>query len=458
MKIHGVVLAAGKGTRMRSRLPKVLQPLAGSTLLESSLKAFLAVKTRYSGALSVVVGHGAAEVRAAMDNLDCHWVEQAEQLGTGHAVAQALPYLQDDEIAVILCGDVPLLTEQTLERLIEAADHKHPALLTVKLGDPTGYGRVLRGEQGHVCGIVEQKDATEKELKISEINTGIMAIPVAPLRKWLANLSNSNAQGEYYLTDVIGMAVADGLEVIAVETDDPAEVAGVNDKVQLAQSERALQLRVAKQLMRQGVTLRDPARFDLRGELEAGSDVEIDINVVIEGVVTLGDGVRIGANCQIRNATLGAGTEILPNTLVDSATIGEDCHIGPFARIRPDSELADRSRVGNFVELKKTRLGEGSKANHLAYVGDAVVGADVNIGAGVITCNYDGAHKHVTEIGDGAFIGSDCQLVAPVKIGAGATLGAGTTLTKEAPADQLTISRARQVTITGWQRPTKTAK
>ncbi len=458
MKIHGVVLAAGKGTRMRSRLPKVLQPLAGNTLLESSLNAFLAVKTRYSGALSVVVGHGAAEVRAAMDNLDCHWVEQAEQLGTGHAVAQALPYLQDDEIAVILCGDVPLLTQQTLERLIESADHKHPTLLTVKLGDPTGYGRVLRGDQGHVCGIVEQKDATEQELRISEINTGIMAIPVAPLRKWLANLSNSNAQGEYYLTDVIGMAVADGFEVIAVETDDPAEVAGVNDKVQLAQSERALQLRLAKQLMHRGVTLRDPARFDLRGELHAGSDVEIDINVVIEGDVTLGDGVRIGANCQIRNATLGAGTEILPNTLIDSATIGEGCHIGPFARIRPDSELADRSRVGNFVELKKTRLGEGSKANHLAYVGDTVVGADVNIGAGVITCNYDGAHKHVTEIGDGAFIGSDCQLVAPVKIGAGATLGAGTTLTKEAPADQLTISRARQVTIAGWQRPTKTAK
>lgn len=458
MKLHAVVLAAGKGTRMRSELPKVLQPLGGKTLLQQSISAFLAIRAQQAAALTVVVGHGAESVKAALPDLDCNWVAQPQQLGTGHAVMQALPMVDDEDLVLVLCGDVPLLTRQTLENLIAAAGPQSPALLTVDLADPTGYGRVLRDQHGHVAEIVEQKDGNAEQLRVTEINTGIMAIPAAPLKKWLGSLSNDNAQGEYYLTDIIAMAVADGYPVAAVAAMNPEEVAGVNDKLQLAASERALQQRQAKQLMQQGVTLRDPDRFDLRGELAVGSDVEIDINVVLTGEVTLGDGVQIGANCQINNSTIAAGSVILPNTLIDSATIGKQCQIGPFARIRPESDLADRARVGNFVELKKTRLGVGSKANHLAYVGDALVGDQVNIGAGVITCNYDGANKHLTEIGDGAFIGSDCQLVAPVKVGAGATLGAGTTLTRDAPADDLTISRARQSTIEGWQRPVKNKK
>jgi len=458
MNLHAIVLAAGQGTRMRSELPKVLQPLGGTTLLQQSIAAFLALRAERPATMTIVVGHQAAAVTAALPDLDCSWVEQTEQLGTGHAVAQAASIIDDDDLVLVLCGDVPLLTRQTLERLIAAAGPDQPALLTVRLDDPTGYGRVLRDGNNHVAQIVEQKDASESQLEVSEINTGIMAIPGKPLKRWLAQLGNNNAQGEYYLTDVIAMAVADGFLVQAVAATSPEEVAGVNDKRQLAATERALQHRLADELMASGVTLRDPARFDLRGELTAGSDVQIDINVVFEGEVTLGNGVQIGANCQIRNSTIGAGSVIHPNTLIDSAQIGQDCSVGPFARIRPDSELADRARVGNFVELKKTRLGVGSKANHLAYVGDALVGDDVNIGAGVITCNYDGANKHLTEIGDGAFIGSDCQLVAPVKVGAGATLGAGTTLTRDAPDGELTLSRPRQTTLKGWQRPVKNSK
>lgn len=458
MKLHAVVLAAGKGTRMRSELAKVLQPLGGTTLLQQSIAAFLGLREQHEARMTVVVGHGAEAVRAALPDLDCQWVVQQQQLGTGHAVAQAVPILQDDELVLVLCGDVPLLTRQTLGRLIDAAGSDSPALLTVKLADPTGYGRVLRDDLGHVAGIVEQKDATTAQLLIDEINTGIMAIPAAPLKKWLTRLGNDNAQGEYYLTDVIAMAVADGYPVAGVVAADPAEVAGVNDKRQLAVAERDLQRRLADELMQQGVTLRDPDRFDLRGELTVGSDVEIDVNVVLVGDVTLGSEVKIGANCQIRNSIIGAGSVIHPNTLIDGAVVGDSCQVGPFARIRPESLLGDRARVGNFVELKKTRLGVGSKANHLAYVGDAHVGDQVNIGAGVITCNYDGANKYLTEIGDGAFVGSDCQLVAPVKIGAGATLGAGTTLTRDAPAGKLTLSRPRQTTLEGWQRPVKDKK
>ena len=458
MKLHAVVLAAGKGTRMRSELPKVLQQLGGSTLLQESIRAFQVLREQKPSAMTVVIGHGAEAVQAALPDLDCNWVTQQEQLGTGHAVAQAVPKFEDSELVLVLCGDVPLLTEQTLSRLIAAAEPDSPALLTVRLDDPTGYGRVLRDQHGNVNAIVEQKDGTDEQLRVTEINTGIMAIPARHLKHWLSQLGNDNAQGEYYLTDVIAMAVADGYTVSAVVADNPAEVAGVNDKLQLADTERALQLRHARQLMSQGLTLRDPARFDLRGELVIGSDVEIDINVILEGQVVLGDGVRVGANCYIRDSTLGAGSVVHPNTLIDSAIIGEECQVGPFARIRPESELANKARVGNFVELKKTKLGLGSKANHLAYIGDALVGADVNIGAGVITCNYDGAYKHVTEIGDGAFIGSDCQLVAPVKVGAGATIGAGTTLTREALAGELTLSRAKQTTLKGWQRPVKNKK
>lgn len=458
MKLHAVVLAAGKGTRMRSMLPKVLQPIGGSTLLQESIRAFQSLRESQDGLLTLVVGHGADQVKQALPQLDCNWVSQHEQLGTGHAVAQAVPLLGDDDLVVVLCGDVPLLSEETLARLIHAAGPESPALLTVVLEDPSGYGRVLRDSAGNVAAIVEQKDGNDEQLRVKEINTGIMAIPAGPLKQWLSRLGNDNAQGEYYLTDVIAMAVADGYAVTAVNADNAAEVAGVNDKRQLAEAERVLQLDYAYQLLEQGVTLRDPARFDLRGELQVGSDVEVDINAVFEGQVTLGDGVKIGANCQIRNSTLGPGTIVLPNTLIDSARIGDNCQIGPFARIRPDSELADNARVGNFVELKKTRLGPGSKANHLSYVGDAIVGANVNIGAGVITCNYDGANKHLTEIGDGAFIGSDCQLVAPVKVGPGATIGAGTTLTREAAAGELTLSRVKQVTLKGWQAPVKNKK
>jgi len=458
MKLHAVVLAAGKGTRMRSKLPKVLQPIGGSTLLQESIRAFQSLRESQDGLLTLVVGHGADQVKQALPQLDCNWVSQHEQLGTGHAVAQAVPLFGDDDLVVVLCGDVPLLSKETLARLIEAAGPASPALLTVVLDDPSGYGRVLRDSAGNVAAIVEQKDGNDEQLRVKEINTGIMAIPAGPLKQWLSRLGNDNAQGEYYLTDVIAMAVADGYAVTAVNADNAAEVSGVNDKRQLAEAERVLQLDYAQQLLKQGVTLRDPARFDLRGELQVGSDVEVDINAVFEGQVTLGDGVKIGANCQIRNSTLGPGTIVLPNTLIDSAQIGDNCQIGPFARIRPDSELADNARVGNFVELKKTRLGPGSKANHLAYVGDAIVGADVNIGAGVITCNYDGANKHLTEIGDGAFIGSDCQLVAPVKVGPGATIGAGTTLTREAAAGELTLSRVKQVTLKGWQAPVKSKK
>jgi len=458
MKLHAVVLAAGKGTRMRSMLPKVLQPIGGSTLLQESIRAFQSLRESQDGLLTLVVGHGADQVKQALPQLDCNWVSQHEQLGTGHAVAQAVPLLGDDDLVVVLCGDVPLLSQETLARLIHAAGPESPALLTVVLEDPSGYGRVLRDSAGNVAAIVEQKDGNDEQLRVKEINTGIMAIPAGPLKQWLSRLGNDNAQGEYYLTDVIAMAVADGYAVTAVNADNAAEVAGVNDKRQLAEAERVLQLDYACQLLEQGVTLRDPARFDLRGELQVGSDVEVDINAVFEGQVTLGDGVKIGANCQIRNSTLGPGTIVLPNTLIDSARIGDNCQIGPFARIRPDSELADNARVGNFVELKKTRLGPGSKANHLSYVGDAIVGANVNIGAGVITCNYDGANKHLTEIGDGAFIGSDCQLVAPVKVGPGATIGAGTTLTREAAAGELTLSRVKQVTLKGWQAPVKNKK
>ncbi|MDF1819745.1 MAG: bifunctional UDP-N-acetylglucosamine diphosphorylase/glucosamine-1-phosphate N-acetyltransferase GlmU [Immundisolibacteraceae bacterium] len=458
MKLHAVVLAAGKGTRMRSLLPKVLQPIGGTTLLQESIRAFQSLRESQDGLLTLVVGHGADQVKQALPQLDCNWVSQHEQLGTGHAVAQAVPLFGDDDLVVVLCGDVPLLSKETLARLIDAAGSASPALLTVVLEDPSGYGRVLRDSAGNVAAIVEQKDGNDEQLRVKEINTGIMAIPAGPLKQWLSRLGNDNAQGEYYLTDVIAMAVADGYAVTAVNADNAAEVAGVNDKRQLAEAERVLQLDYAQQLLKQGVTLRDPARFDLRGELQVGSDVEVDINAVFEGQVTLGDGVKIGANCQIRNSTLGPGTIVLPNTLIDSARIGGNCQIGPFARIRPDSELADNARVGNFVELKKTHLGPGSKANHLSYIGDAIVGADVNIGAGVITCNYDGANKHLTEIGDGAFIGSDCQLVAPVKVGPGATIGAGTTLTREAAAGELTLSRVKQVTLKGWQAPVKKSK
>ncbi|MDY0014367.1 MAG: bifunctional UDP-N-acetylglucosamine diphosphorylase/glucosamine-1-phosphate N-acetyltransferase GlmU [Rhodocyclaceae bacterium] len=447
-----VVLAAGQGKRMRSSLPKVLQPLAGRPLLSHVLTAARALE---SSRICVVYGHGGEVVREALDAPDLAWALQAPQLGTGHAVQQALPHLDDGEMALVLYGDVPLIGVPTLRRLEQAAGHAGLALLTVDLPDPTGYGRILRDEAGRVRRIVEEKDARPEERLVREVNTGILMAPVARLRAWLGRLRNDNAQGEYYLTDIIAMAVADGLEVVTAQPDSVAETLGVNSKPQLAELERIHQRAIAQALMEAGVTLIDPARLDVRGELHCGRDVEIDVNCVFEGRVELADGVKVGANSVIRNARLGAGTRVAPFSHIEDTEMGACCVIGPYARTRPGTVLADDVHLGNFVEVKNSRIAAHSKANHLAYVGDADVGERVNIGAGTITCNYDGANKHRTVIEDDVFIGSDTQLVAPVRVGRGATLGAGTTLTKDAPAEQLTISRSRQASVAGWKRPVK---
>ncbi len=454
--LNVVVLAAGKGTRMRSNKPKVLHHLAGDTLLNHVLNS-----ARNLGAdnLCVVIGHEAEQVRQSVgENNTVIFVEQKPQLGTGHAVQLTASHLVDDVPTLVLYGDVPLTQVETLQRLIAHANGRTLALLTVNLADPTGYGRIVRDGQGRVSKIVEQKDAGADELTIKEVNTGILVAPTASLKRWLSQLSNQNAQGEYYLTDVIAMAVADGLSIATEQPASEWETLGVNSKIQLAQLERIYQTQAAQSLMEQGVGLADPARIDIRGQLTCGMDVEIDVNCVFEGQVQLGDGVQIGANCVIRNARIAKNTQVAPFTYIDGAHVGESAKIGPFARLRPDAVLADHTHIGNFVEIKKTVLGTGSKVNHLAYVGDATVGKNVNIGAGVITCNYDGVNKHQTFIGDGAFIGSDSQLIAPVTIGAGATIGAGSTITKEAPPDQLTLARGKQVTIEGWKRPEKKAK
>lgn len=447
-----VVLAAGQGKRMRSALPKVLQPLAGRPMLAHVLDTARRLQAKR---ICVVYGHGGEQVRERLDAPDLVWVRQAEQLGTGHAVQQALPQLSDDDTALVLYGDVPLIGAATLHRLCAAAGDARLALLTVELDDPTGYGRILRDADGRVCRIVEQKDASAAERAVREVNTGILVAPVARLRDWLARVGNDNAQGEYYLTDIIGLAVADGVEVVTERPDAVWETLGVNSKPQLAELERIYQRNIALRLMEAGVTLIDPARIDVRGELVCGRDVEIDVNCVFEGRVELADGVRIGANCVIRDAVIGAGSRIAPFSHVESTRMGAACVIGPYARTRPGTELGADVHLGNFVEVKNSRIADHSKANHLAYVGDADVGSRVNIGAGTITCNYDGANKHRTVIEDDVFIGSDTQLVAPVRVGRGATLGAGTTLTKDAPAGQLTVSRARQVSLAGWRRPVK---
>ncbi|THF62977.1 UDP-N-acetylglucosamine diphosphorylase/glucosamine-1-phosphate N-acetyltransferase [Pseudothauera nasutitermitis] len=447
-----VVLAAGQGRRMRSALPKVLQPLAGRALLAHVLDTARALEP---GRICVVYGHGGEAVRARFANETLDWALQAEQLGTGHAVCQALPVLTDGEQALVLYGDVPLIGAATLRRLAEAAGRERLALLTVELDDPTGYGRILRNAEGQVTRIVEEKDANAAERSMREVNTGILVAPVARLRDWLARVGNQNAQGEYYLTDIIGLAVADGVPVVTEQPAAEWETLGVNSKPQLAELERLHQRNIAQRLMEDGVTLIDPARIDVRGQLICGRDVEIDVNCVFEGRVELADGVRVGANSVIRDALIGAGTRIAPFSHVESTRMGEHCVIGPYARTRPGTELGADVHLGNFVEVKNSRIADHSKANHLAYVGDADVGSRVNIGAGTITCNYDGANKHRTIIEDDVFIGSDTQLVAPVRVGRGATLGAGTTLTKDAPAEQLTVSRARQISLPGWQRPVK---
>ncbi|MCV2219205.1 bifunctional UDP-N-acetylglucosamine diphosphorylase/glucosamine-1-phosphate N-acetyltransferase GlmU [Thauera sp. Sel9] len=447
-----VVLAAGQGKRMRSVLPKVLQPIAGKPMLAHVLDA---ARTLDARRICVVYGHGGEVVREHLDASDLAWARQQPQLGTGHAVQQALPHLSDGDMALVLYGDVPLIGVSTLRRLAAAAGGERLALLTVKMDDPTGYGRILRDETGRITRIVEEKDASDEERKVREVNTGILVAPVARLRGWLGRIGNDNAQGEYYLTDIIGLAVADGVEVVSEQPDAFAETLGVNNKMQLAELERIHQGNIARRLMEEGATLIDPARIDVRGSLSIGRDVEIDANCVFEGTVELGDNVRIGPNCVIRNARIGAGSRIEAFSHVDSTTMGQACVIGPYARTRPGTVLGSDVHLGNFVEIKNSVIADHSKANHLAYVGDADVGSKVNIGAGTITCNYDGANKHRTIIEDEVFIGSDSQLVAPVRVGRGATLGAGTTLTKDAPAGQLTVTRVRQISLESWKRPVK---
>ena len=455
MALCVVILAAGQGTRMRSDKPKVLHSIGGKPLLGHVIATAQALE---AARLCVVYGHGGEQVQQALNHLPVHWVEQRPQLGTGHAVAQALPHIQPTDTVLVLYGDVPLIQANTLRQLLAAAETGALALLTVDLSMPRGYGRILRNEQGRVVGIVEEKDATAVQRQIREVNTGILAVNGARLAHWVGKLNNRNAQGEYYLTDIVGLAVADG---VAVETAQPpvvTEVLGINDRVQLAEMERTYQARQAEALLLAGVTLRDPARFDLRGELTVGRDVEIDINVILEGRVVLGDRVQIGANSYLRDVTVGEGSQIRANSVVEEAVLGEGCLVGPFARIRPGTRLASGVHVGNFVELKQAQVAEGSKINHLSYVGDAVVGRGVNVGAGTITCNYDGANKHLTTIGDGAFIGSNSALVAPVEVGAHATVGAGSVITQTAPPGELTLARVPQQTLPGWRRPLKKPK
>lgn len=449
-----VILAAGQGKRMHSNLPKVLHPIAGKALAQHVIDTARSLQPEK---LIVVYGHGGDVVRAHLAADDLAWAEQAQQLGTGHAVAQAVSQLSDAAQTLILYGDVPLTSAATLKRLLEAG-RDGLAILTVNLADPTGYGRIVRDAQGQVQRIVEQKDASEAEKAIVEINTGIMAVPTARLGAWLSSLKNDNAQGEYYLTDIVGLAVAEGLPVRTAQPEGEWEVLGVNSKVQLAELERQHQLNQADALLVGGVRLADPARIDIRGRLTHGRDVAIDVGCVFEGTVELGDGVEVGPYCVLKNVKVGPGTRIAAFCHFEDAVIGPDGILGPYARLRPGTELGAAVHVGNFVEVKKSTLGAGSKANHLAYIGDAEIGARVNVGAGTITCNYDGVNKHKTIIEDDVFIGSDTQLVAPVRVGRGATLGAGTTLTKDAPPDALTVSRAKQLTLEGWQRPVKVKK
>jgi bifunctional UDP-N-acetylglucosamine pyrophosphorylase/glucosamine-1-phosphate N-acetyltransferase len=446
-----VILAAGKGTRMHSDLPKVLHPLAGRPLLGHVLDH---ARSLNPARIVVVYGHGGDAVPAAFDDTDLVWALQSPQRGTGHAVMQAEPYLDDSVPTLVLYGDVPLTRSQTLKRLVDSAGSDALGILTVNLGDPSGYGRIVR-QNDQIIGIVEHKDASADIRAIQEVNTGILVAPTRSLKRWLAGLQSNNVQGEYYLTDIVAAAVADGVAVRSAQPDAVWETLGVNSRAQLAELERIYQQSTARQLMDEGVALADPARIDIRGKLSCGRDVFIDVNCVFEGDVMLGDRVHIGANCVIRQARIDADTEVLPFTHIDGALVGASARIGPFARLRPGTVLAEDTHVGNFVEMKNTQMAAGSKANHLAYIGDAEVGARVNIGAGTITCNYDGVNKHRTVIEDDAFIGSDTQLVAPVRVGRGATLGAGTTLTRDAPAGKLTVSRARQVSVDSWQRPAK---
>jgi len=454
MSLEIVILAAGQGTRMRSSLPKVLHPVAGNSMLGHVIHSARQLDPQR---IHVVIGHGADRVRERLAADDLNFVLQDQQLGTGHAVAQAVPFITADTV-LILYGDVPLIEVETLQRLLEQAGPEQLGLLTVELEDPTGYGRIVRDAAGKVTAIVEQKDANAAERAITEGNTGILALPAKRLGEWMSRLSNNNAQGEYYLTDVIAMAVADGLVVATEQPQDAMEVQGANDRRQLAELERHYQLRAARRLMAQGVTLRDPARFDVRGEVSVGRDVLIDINVILEGQVVIEDDVVIGPNCVIRNSTLRKGVTIKANSHIDGAVMGEGSDAGPFARLRPGSVLDARAHVGNFVELKNAHLGEDAKCGHLTYLGDAEIGARTNIGAGTITCNYDGANKHRTVLGEDVFIGSNNSLVAPVDIASGASTAAGSTIHQNVGEGQLAVARARQRNIEGWKRPVKISK
>ena len=451
MKFSAVILAAGKGTRMYSNTPKVLHTLAGKPMVKHVIDTCNGLGAQN---INLVYGHGGDQMKATLAEESVNWALQAEQLGTGHAVDQASTHFADDEKVLVLYGDVPLISPETIENLLDAQPNGGIALLTVVLDNPMGYGRIIR-RNGPVVAIVEQKDATDEQKLIKEINTGVMVATGGDLKRWLSGLSNDNAQGEYYLTDVIAAAHDEGRAVEAVHPVSPIEVEGVNDRSQLARLERAYQAEQADKLLKQGVMLRDPSRFDLRGELQCGMDVEIDTNVIIEGSVSIGDNVVIGTGCVLKDCEIDDNTIVRPYSVIEGATIGEHCTVGPFTRLRPGADMRNNSHVGNFVEVKNTRLGEGSKANHLTYLGDAEIGQRVNVGAGAITCNYDGANKFKTIIGDDVFVGSDSQLIAPVTIGNGATVGAGSTVTRDVSENELVISRAKERKIANWQRPTK---
>jgi bifunctional UDP-N-acetylglucosamine pyrophosphorylase/glucosamine-1-phosphate N-acetyltransferase len=452
MQLSVVILAAGQGKRMHSDLPKVLQPLAGQPLLQHVIRTARALEPAH---IYVVYGHGGAQVQAALAHEPVEWILQADQLGTGHAVMQAMCVIPDDHTVLVLYGDVPLIRTPSLTKLVSLAGEGALAVLSVDLEDAAGYGRIVRNAEGQVRAIVEHKDASQEELQIRELNTGLMAAPARNLREWLLGLGNSNSSREYYLTDVVAGAVQAGHRVEPVRCTNTSEVMGVNDKIQLAKVEALYRRERAEELMLAGATLADPERIDIRGEIVVGRDVFIDVNVVLSGEVALAAGVKIGPNCIITDSQIGAGTEIHANSLVDHAIVAENCRIGPFARVRPGSTLHHDVHIGNFVEIKSSEIGAGSKANHLAYVGDSQVGSGVNVGAGSITCNYDGYNKWPTVIEDGAFIGSGSMLVAPVRIGAGATIGAGSTITQNTPDGELTLTRAKQTTVAGWKRPTK---
>lgn len=453
MSIKTLILAAGQGTRMRSSKPKVLHEIANIALLQHVYETSLALENNQ---IFIIYGHGGETVKQTLSSLNATWIEQKQQLGTGHAVQQAIHHVDDSDTVLILYGDVPLLKSKTIHTLLDKVSLSSLALLTVSLDDPTGYGRIVRDKDHAVLRIVEQKDANEAELQISEGNTGILACKGSQLKQWLSRLSNNNAQNEYYLTDIIEMAVADGLTVETSQAGSQDEVLGVNNRSQLAHLERVYQLEQTRFLMENGVTLRDPSRVDVRGSFAAlGQDIDVDINVIFEGVNRIGSNVRIGPNCLIKNATIASDVEIHANSVIENAAIGCGSRIGPFARLRPETELADNVHIGNFVEIKKSTVAAGSKINHLSYIGDSEVGSKVNIGAGTITCNYDGVNKFKTIIEDGAFIGSDTQLVAPVTVGKNSTIGAGSTITRNTPDNQLTLSRTKQLSVPTWQRPVK---